>query len=144
MDSKNIQINILTVDDSAHTAQEAADCLDTSVVSICKSLIFKNTIDGRPVLILTSGKNRVNVKKVNESLGLSITKADADFVKENSGYSIGGVPPVGHTVEPMTYIDQDLANLEYCWAAAGMADTLFKIKTEDIINLSKAKVIAVQ
>lgn len=144
MDSKNIKIDILTVDSSAHTAQEAADCLNTDVISICKSLIFKNKEDGQPVLILTSGKNRVNVKKVNKNLGLSIVKANANFVKENSGYSIGGVPPVGHVVEPLTYIDQALANLDYFWAAAGMADTLFKIKTQDVINLTHAKIIEVQ
>ena len=106
------------LDGSARTAQEAADQLNILVGQVAKSIIFKRKLDGAAVLVVTSGDKRVDEKKVKALVG-NIGRADADFVKASTGFSIGGVSPVAHATKVVTLMDQELQRFETVWAAAG-------------------------
>ena len=132
---KELNLGIKKFDQSTRTAAEAAAALGCEVAQIAKSLIFRDENDN-PVLIIASGVNRVN----EQNFGKKIFKADADFVRSKTGYVIGGVPPFGFENKIETYIDKDLLKFEEVWAAAGTPNTVFKIKTEKLIEKSGAKV----
>ena len=114
------------LDVTARTAQEAADALGLQLGQIAKSVIFKRKLDGVAVLVVTSGDRRVDVEKVAALTG-AVGRADADFVKASTGFSIGGVSPVGHLTPPVTLIDRELLRFEEIWAAAGHPNGVFKL-----------------
>lgn len=114
------------LDVTARTAQEAADALGVQLGQIAKSVIFKRKHDSAPVLVVTSGDLRVDVEKVAALTG-PVGRADADFVKAATGYSIGGVSPVGHLTPPVMLIDRELTRFDEIWAAAGHPNGVFKL-----------------
>ncbi|WOB09098.1 YbaK/EbsC family protein [Piscinibacter gummiphilus] len=114
------------LDVTARTAQEAADALGVQLGQIAKSVIFKRKLDSAPVLVVTSGDLRVDVEKVAALTG-PVGRADAEFVKAATGYSIGGVSPVGHLTPPVMLIDRELGRFEEIWAAAGHPNGVFKL-----------------
>lgn len=114
------------LDVTARTAQEAADALGVQLGQIAKSVIFKRKHDSAPVLVVTSGDLRVDVEKVAALTG-PVGRADADFVKAATGYSIGGVSPIGHLTPPVMLIDRELARFDEIWAAAGHPNGVFKL-----------------
>ena len=122
--------------ESTRTAQEAADRAGCELGQIVKSLIFKGKDSGKPILVLTSGPNRANEKRVSEYAGESITKADADFVRAVTGFAIGGVPPIGLTEKMETYIDEDFLQYPTVWAAAGTPNAIFELRTEDLQKMT--------
>ena len=124
---------------STRTAQEAADSIGCSVAQIAKSLVFKEKITDRPILVIASGSNRVDVKKIQRTLGINVGIADGKFVKERVGYAIGGVPPVGHNEPLETLLDRDLKNYDVIWAAAGTPFAVFQLKPADLDSLTKGK-----
>ncbi len=126
----------------ARTAQEAADALGVQVGQIAKSVIFRRKADERAVLVVTSGDRRVDEKKVAAQVG-PIGRADADFVKRQTGFSIGGVSPVGHANPPVTLIDQDLQRFGEIWAAAGHPNGVFRLSPADLARLTGAPVVDV-
>jgi prolyl-tRNA editing enzyme YbaK/EbsC (Cys-tRNA(Pro) deacylase) len=126
----------------ARTAQEAADALGVQVGQIAKSVIFRRKADDVAVLVVTSGDRRVDEKKVAARVG-PIGRADADFVKLRTGYSIGGVSPVGHAQTPVTLIDQDLLRFDEIWAAAGHPNGVFRLSPADLARLTGAPVVEV-
>ncbi|HEY8906932.1 MAG TPA: YbaK/EbsC family protein [Rhodoferax sp.] len=137
------------LDDAARTAQQAADALGISLGQIAKSIIFKRKPDAAAVLVITSGDRRVDEKKVQAlvcSDGQKLGRADAEFVKASTGFSIGGVSPVGHAVPPVTLIDRDLLRFDEIWAAAGHPHGVFKLHPNDLEHLTGAPVadVAVQ
>jgi prolyl-tRNA editing enzyme YbaK/EbsC (Cys-tRNA(Pro) deacylase) len=136
-----LKLEVLELAESTRTAQEAAIAASCEVGQIVKSLVFKNGENA--LLFLVSGKNKLDVEKVNYQIGKEITKADADFVKEKTGYAIGGVPPVAFSSPIETYIDQDLMEYENVWAAAGTPHAVFQIKSNDLPRLTGGKVIVV-
>jgi prolyl-tRNA editing enzyme YbaK/EbsC (Cys-tRNA(Pro) deacylase) len=121
---------------STRTAQEAADSIGCTVPQIAKSLVFKEKRTGRPVLVIASGSNRVDVEKVKLETGLELGRADGKFVKERVGYAIGGVPPVGHNEPLETLLDADLRRYETIWAAAGTPFAVFQLKSADLEPLT--------
>jgi prolyl-tRNA editing enzyme YbaK/EbsC (Cys-tRNA(Pro) deacylase) len=125
------------LDGSARTAQEAADGLGVQLGQIAKSVIFKRKQDGVAVLVVTSGDRRVDEKKVSALVG-KIGRADADFVKTQTGFTIGGVSPVAHMNPPVTLLDQDLWRFEEIWAAAGHPHGVFRLQPEDLKRLTGA------
>lgn len=127
------------LDASARTAQEAADGLGVQLGQIAKSVIFRRKDDGVAVLVITSGDRRVDEKKVAARVG-KVGRADADFVKARTGFSIGGVSPVAHLTPPVTLIDQDLWRFDEIWAAAGHPHGVFRLRPEDLKNLTGAPV----
>lgn len=127
------------LDDAARTAQQAADALGIALGQIAKSIIFRRKSDDAAVLVITSGDRRVDEKKVDAIVGKT-GRADADFVKARTGYSIGGVSPVGHAVPPVTLIDRELFRFDEIWAAAGHPHGVFKLRPEDLTRLTGAPV----
>jgi prolyl-tRNA editing enzyme YbaK/EbsC (Cys-tRNA(Pro) deacylase) len=125
--------------DAARTAQEAADGLGVQLGQIAKSVIFRRKQDDAAVLVVTSGDRRVDEKKVSALVG-KVGRADAEFVKTKTGFSIGGVSPVAHLIPSVTLLDQDLWRFEDIWAAAGHPNGVFCLKPEDLKHLTGAPV----
>jgi len=121
---------------STRTAQEAADSIGCSVSQIAKSLVFREKTTDQAILIIASGPNRVDVHKVERATGLNLGKANGAFVREKTGFAIGGVPPVGHTVPLQTILDPDLKQYDVIWAAAGTPFAVFQLKPEDFEPLT--------
>jgi len=130
--------------ESTRTALEAAERAGCELGQIVKSLIFKGKQSGKPILVLTSGANRVNEKRIREYAGEGIGKADADFVRAVTGYAIGGVPPLGHVQQMETYLDEDFLQYETVWAAAGTPNAIFELKTSDLQKMTGGKVAVVK
>jgi prolyl-tRNA editing enzyme YbaK/EbsC (Cys-tRNA(Pro) deacylase) len=112
---------------STRTAQEAADRVGVALGQIVKSLVFKGQTTGKPILVLTSGANRVDEARLGELAGEQVGRAGADFVRETTGFAIGGVPPIGHLRKMETYVDEDLLQYELIWAAAGTPNAVFEL-----------------
>ncbi len=129
---------------STRTAQEAADALECEVAQIAKSLVFKGETSGKPILIIASGINRVNEKKVGAVIGEKLLKADADFVFEHTGYKIGGIPPAGHKEPLLTLIDRDILTYNELWAAAGTPHAVFKLTPDILTKMTGGQVIDVK
>ena len=125
--------------DAARTAQQAADALGIVVGQIAKSIIFRRQSDDAAVLVITSGDRRVDEKKVEAIVG-QIGRADAEFVKGKTGFSIGGVSPVAHADQPVTLIDRELFRFGEIWAAAGHPHGVFKLTPADLEQLTGAPV----
>jgi prolyl-tRNA editing enzyme YbaK/EbsC (Cys-tRNA(Pro) deacylase) len=128
---------------STRTAQEAADAIGCTVAQIVKSLVFKGVDTGRPILVETSGVNRVDERCVKDLIGEKVEKADADFVREKTGFAIGGIPPLGHTQPIFTIIDEDLMQYEEIWAAAGTPHAVFPLTPGDLRRLTGGQVAAI-
>ncbi len=129
------------LDDAARTAQQAADALGVSLGQIAKSIIFKRKPEGLAVLVITSGDRRVDEAKVQALVcasGQRLGRADAAFVKAQTGFSIGGVAPLAHASEPVTLIDRELFRFTEVWAAAGHPHAVFKLQPQDLQRLTGA------
>lgn len=124
---------------SARTAQEAADALGVSLGQIAKSVIFRRRADAAAVLVVTSGDKRVDEKRVAAITG-PLGRADADFVKASTGFSIGGVAPVAHASPCVTLIDRELYRFDLIWAAAGHPNGVFRLAPQDLERLTGAPV----
>ena len=129
----------IMLDNSARTAQEAADALGITVGQIAKSIIFRRKSDEVAVLVITSGDRRVDEKKVDALIGKT-GRADADFVKAKTGFTIGGVSPVAHATKPVTLIDRELFRFDVIWAAAGHPNGVFQLAPADLEKLTGAPV----
>jgi len=123
---------VVELAESTRTAVDAAHAVRCDVGQIVKSLIFKTKQTARPVLVLVSGRNRADTKKLRALLGEKLGKADADFVREHTGFVIGGVPPLEHRSEMETFVDEDLLQYEEIWAAAGTPYALFKLTPAEL------------
>lgn len=128
---------------STRTAPEAAQAVSCQVGQIVKSLVFRTQTSRRAVLVLVSGSNRVNEERLADLVGEAVVKAEADFVREHSGFAIGGVPPVGHSRPLPTYIDEDLLQYAEVWAAAGTPHAVFKLNPRELPRITGGKVIKV-
>jgi prolyl-tRNA editing enzyme YbaK/EbsC (Cys-tRNA(Pro) deacylase) len=117
-----------------HRRLNAAAAIGTTVGRIVKSLVFMS--GDRPLLVLTSGPNRVDTRKVGALLGQAITRPNADQVRQLTGFAVGGVPPVGHTHPITTLVDRDLLQYEQVWAAAGTPNTVFAIQPQDLLRIT--------
>ena len=130
--------------ESTRTAQEAADRAGCELGQIVKSLIFKGKDSHKPILVLTSGTNRVDEKRITAYAGERIVRADADFVRAVTGFAIGGVPPIGHAQKMETYLDEDFLQYQTIWAAAGTPNAIFELKTDDLQKMTGGKVARVK
>ncbi len=126
---------------STHTAADAAMAVGCELGQIAKSLVFYSVISNEPVLIIASGANRVDKAKAGEYLGFKIKTAGPDYVLEQTGYPVGGVPPFGHTHKIRTLLDKDLLKYATIYASAGTDNSLFPISPKKLIKLSNAEII---
>jgi prolyl-tRNA editing enzyme YbaK/EbsC (Cys-tRNA(Pro) deacylase) len=139
LSSKGFSFKVRELPGSTRTAQEAADSVGCTVSQIAKSLIFREEKTDRPVLVIASGSNRVDLKKIKRASGLKLGRADAKFVKDQVGFAIGGVPPVGH-IEPLeTILDRDLKKHATIWAAAGSPFAVFQLAPQDLESLTEGE-----
>jgi prolyl-tRNA editing enzyme YbaK/EbsC (Cys-tRNA(Pro) deacylase) len=136
------EVNILA--ETARTAVDAANGLGIEVGQIASSLIFKLP-SGNPLLIITSGRHRVDTDLVAKNLGIAeLGRADANYVKEVSGYSVGGVSPIGWTSQPeVTLIDQALNDYPVVWAASGHPHAVYPTSFDELVKCTGAKPMVV-
>ncbi len=134
---------VVMLSDSARTAQQAADGLGVTVGQIVKSLIFAMQTSQTGVLILVSGSNRVSESAIEAILGEPIGKANADQVREWTGFAIGGVPPVAHRQHLRTLIDQDLLQYDQIWAAAGHHHAVFPLTPAELVSMTGGEIVDV-
>ena len=124
---RGLNLTVLELPDSTRTADDAARALGCKKSQIVKSLVFRAVADNSPIVVLASGPNRVNEEAIARIVGSQIAKGDADFVKEVTGFAIGGVPPLGHRQKVTLLVDEDLLAFDEVWAAAGTPNAVFKI-----------------
>lgn len=135
---------VVELPDSTRTAQEAADAIGCKVAQIAKSIIFRLNGSDSPLLVVASGVNRVDEKGLSQRLDDKLVKADADFVRERTGFVIGGVAPIGHPEAIKTIIDEDLLQYRTIWAAAGHPKAVFQLTPDDLVAMTNGEVMSIK
>lgn len=134
-----IDTTVVEFSTSTRTSAEAAAAIGTTVAQICKSIVF--AAPNRAIIVMASGSNRIDTAKVSAHLGQPITKANAAFVRQHTGFVIGGVPPIGHP-EPLTIlVDRDLLQFPLVYAAAGTPNSIFPISPANLVHITQAQLI---
>lgn len=139
-----LALTVRLMPDTTRTAEEAARACGCAVGQIVKSLVFRGKASGRAYLLLVSGANRVNEKAVAGILGEAIERPDAAFVREATGFAIGGIPPLGHATPLVPYLDTDLLQYETVWAAAGTPNAVFAADPKRLAQATGAQTISVR
>jgi len=138
------ECKVIEFTQSTRTAQEAAQQAGCELGQIVKSMIFRGQTSSKAVLVLTSGTNRVDESALGRTVGEPVGRPAADFVRQATGYAIGGVPPVGHAGPVETYFDEDLLQYTRVWCAAGTPNAIFEIQPKELLRITAAKVIRVK
>jgi len=141
--SVGVEAQVKEMPATTRTAKEAAQAIGCSVAQIAKSIVFRTAQSGRAILVVASGANRVNEHRMSELIGEPIEKATPEFVRESTGFGIGGVPPVGHSNPVETWIDHDLLQFDIIWAAAGTPFTVFSIRPNQLQSITAGKIQSV-
>jgi len=136
LDGASVDARVIELSVAAHTAQQAADALGIQVGQIAKSLIFRATGSGRAVLVIAAGDRRVSEVRIAALLGEAIERAKPEFVREHSGFAIGGVAPVAHATPMTTFIDASLRRFDIVWAAGGTPHCVFPIRPDELVRVS--------
>jgi prolyl-tRNA editing enzyme YbaK/EbsC (Cys-tRNA(Pro) deacylase) len=144
LEERGLTPRVVVLEQTARSAAEAAQALGCRVEQIVKSLVFQGGRTGRFVLVLASGVNRVDERKISVLLSESVRRADAAYVREKTGFSIGGVPPVGHAEDPATFVDEDLMGESVVWAAAGHTHAVFGLTPAELLKITNGRVVAVK
>ncbi len=142
--NRGIDCQVTEMDKSTRSAADAANAVGCTVAQIAKSLVFKGQKTQRAVLVITSGINRVDEARVGQILSEPIAMADADFVRQQTGFAIGGVPPLGHAHPLEVFVDEDLMQYDEIWAAAGTPRAVFKLTPDQLLEVTGARVVAVK
>ncbi len=144
LEEQGYEPEVVELERTARSAAEAADALGVRVEQIVKSLVFRGTQTGRPVLVLAGGANRVDERRISDLFSEPVGMADAAYVREKTGFSIGGVPPVGHAERPTTFVDEDLLREEEVWAAAGHTHAVFGLHPAELVRISGGRVAGIK
>jgi prolyl-tRNA editing enzyme YbaK/EbsC (Cys-tRNA(Pro) deacylase) len=144
LESLGVSSRVTEMSATTRSAQEAARAVGCEVGQIAKSLVFKGASSHKAVLVVASGANRVNEKALSGQLGEPVLKADADFVRQATGFAIGGVPPVGHPQPLTVFIDEDLFHYADIWAAAGTPQAVFKLTAQELLRITGGRVMSVK
>lgn len=129
---------------TTRTSAEAAQAVGCQVEQIAKSIVFRGKQTDKPILVIASGPNRVNEKRIAEYISEPLGKADADYVRKHTGFVIGGVPPIGHLEKLEIFIDEDLLKYDEIWAAAGSPNAVFKLMPSELIQMTGGRVVPVK
>ena len=135
---------VIEFSESTRTAQEAADRVGCEIGQIVKSMVFRSKAGNHAILVLTSGSNRVDEKKIGDYVGDVIVRADPDFVRSATGFAIGGVPPIGHLRPMEIFIDEDLMSYENIWAAAGTPNAVFQLRSSVLPRITHGRIVRVK
>ncbi|OIP97828.1 prolyl-tRNA editing protein [Candidatus Wirthbacteria bacterium CG2_30_54_11] len=138
------EIKVLEFPQGTKTSQDAAFCVGCEIAQIAKSIVFRAKIKGDCVIVVASGAHRVDERKVEKLIGEKLSKGDADFVREKTGYVIGGVAPVGHTTVCRTFIDESLLSYEIIYGAAGTPNAVFAMAPADLLKMTGGQVADVK
>jgi prolyl-tRNA editing enzyme YbaK/EbsC (Cys-tRNA(Pro) deacylase) len=133
-----IDTHVVEFEQPTRSSVEAAAAIGCSVAEIAKSIVFRGKNSGQAIIVIASGDNRVSEAKVAAKLGEPLTRADADFVRANTGYAIGGVAPIGHSRAVKMLLDEDLQRFETVWAAAGTPFSVFPVRPDQLRSLTGA------
>jgi prolyl-tRNA editing enzyme YbaK/EbsC (Cys-tRNA(Pro) deacylase) len=144
LNALGMKLEVVELPASTRTAVEAAQAIGCQVGQIVKSLVFKAKRSERPILVIASGQNRVDERRIEALIGEPLGKADADFVRQRTGFVIGGVPPVGHLERLVTFIDQDLSLYQEIWAAAGTPHAVFRLTPDDLLKITGGQVVVLK
>jgi prolyl-tRNA editing enzyme YbaK/EbsC (Cys-tRNA(Pro) deacylase) len=125
--ARGLDVTVVEMAASTRTAEDAAAACGCAVAQIVKSLVFRGAESGKPYLMLVSGSNRLDEKGVGAALGEGLTRPDAAYVREVTGFAIGGIPPLGHAAPMQVFIDEDLLGYDTVWAAAGTPRAVFAV-----------------
>ena len=136
-----LDLQVVELPGSTRTALEAAQAVGCQVGQIVKSLVFKARRSQRPILVIASGQNRVDERRIEALIGEPLGRADADFVRQRTGFVIGGVPPVGHSEKLLTFLDADLLGYEFLWAAAGTPHAVFRLTPQELTQIAAGQVV---
>ena len=139
-----LELQVVELQETTRTSADAARAVGCEVGQIAKSLVFRGQRTQRPILVIASGSNRVNEKRVGELISEPLGKADADFVRQKTGFVIGGVPPVGHAEKLEVFIDEDLLRYSEIWAAAGTPNAVFRLTPSDLVRMTDGRVIGIK
>jgi prolyl-tRNA editing enzyme YbaK/EbsC (Cys-tRNA(Pro) deacylase) len=142
LERAGLAAEIVELPGAARTAAAAAGFLGCEVGQIANSLVFR-AASGAALLVMSSGASRVDLQRLAGRVGEPVGKADAEFVREKTGFAIGGVPPVGHATPPVTIVDEDLLRLDELWAAAGHPHAVFKLTPAQLVALTGGTVASV-
>jgi len=135
---------VMELQTTTRTSAEAAQAVGCRVEQIAKSIVFRGKQTDRPVLVIASGPNRINEKKIEALISELIGKADANFVRQRTGFVIGGVPPVGHLEKIEIFIDEDLLKYDEIWAAAGTPNAVFKLTPSDLVKMTGGRIVSIK
>jgi prolyl-tRNA editing enzyme YbaK/EbsC (Cys-tRNA(Pro) deacylase) len=144
LSARGLAGRVVEMPDTTRTSAEAAAAIGCDVAQIAKSLIFCGRDNGQAMLVIASGANRVDEAKIAALVGQRVTRPDAAFVRDATGYVIGGVPPVAHAAPITTLIDADLLALDPIWAAAGTPFAVFRLSAAELVSLSGGRVAALK
>ena len=144
LNSLGFSYRVVEMPNTTRSAAEAARAIGCRVEQIAKSLVFKTRQTQRAVLVIASGSNRVNEQRLAELVSEPVERADADFVRRQTGFTIGGVPPVGHLNPMETFIDEDLLQHEEIWAAAGNPTAVFRLSPQDLQSMTGGRVVSIK
>jgi len=143
LDRFKLDFQVLELPGSTRTASDAARVIGCEVGQIAKSLVFHFLKKEKPLLVIASGSNRVNVELVGSNLGEAIVMAGADYVRASTGFSIGGVPPLGHIAPIRTIIDQEIMQYKEIWAAAGTPHAVFRLTPDELLRITQGELMQV-
>lgn len=136
LEAAGVATRVVELQVAARTAQQAAEALGIEVGQIAKSLIFRAASSGRAVLVIAAGDRRVSETRIAQLVGEPIERAEPAFVRDHSGFAIGGVAPVAHAQPMTTFIDASLRRFTMLWAAGGTPHCVFPIAPEDLVRIS--------
>ena len=135
---------VVELQSTTRTSADAAQAVGCRVEQIAKSIVFRAKQTDKPILVIASGPNRVNEKRIEKFISEPLGKADADYVRKHTGFVIGGVPPIGHLEKLEIFIDEDLLKYEEIWAAAGSPHAVFKLTPSDLIKMTGGRVVSIK
>lgn len=144
LDGLGLKQRVREMGQTTRSAEDAARAVGCAVGQIAKSLVFKGSASQQAILVITSGANRVNEAGLARLIGEPVLKANADFVRAQSGFAIGGVPPVGHPHPLAVFIDEDLLQYPCIWAAAGSPQAVFHLTPQELQRITGGRVICVK
>ncbi len=141
--ARGLDVTVVEMAESTRTAEDAAAACGCAVAQIVKSLVFRGAESGKPYLMLVSGANRLNETDVGAALGESLARPDAAYVREVTGFAIGGIPPLGHATPMLVFIDEDLLGYDTVWAAAGTPRAVFAVDPKRLAVAARARAMKV-
>jgi prolyl-tRNA editing enzyme YbaK/EbsC (Cys-tRNA(Pro) deacylase) len=144
LQARGLECQVVEFAQTTRTAREAAQAIGCQVEQIAKSLVFRGRQSGKPVLVIASGINRVDETGLAGLLGEPVEKPDAEYVLQQTGFVIGGVPPLGHTYSIRTVLDEDLLQHSEIWAAAGTPFTVFRLTPADLLAITGGQIARVK